>query len=284
MGQLASKSKKSRKHICADKCLLSYKRKGKKQLLQSLKQYNAEYMLDIIIDYLPTYDLQSYYNKAYFHQESLSYCNKGLPPCTDWKYFPAKLKHGSYSYEYLEMKVVICGGVGSGKSSLSARIISDIWVEQVDSTMDEGYRKQMNINDCWVGYELLDIVVYNQFLALIDHWISEANFAFICFSIDDEKSFLKAVEWRNKIINVKTKDNDLPDFGMILVATKCDLKNDKYSIVIDDEKILDYVHKWNIPFVETSAKTGDNVMTLLRHAVYEYWIQSQTGCCLRHQL
>ena len=45
---------------------------------------------------------------------------------------------------------------------------------------------------------------------------------------------------------------------------------------------MDGAYKWfnekQIAYIETSAKLGINVHFLFRHCIYEYWIQSQSGC------
>ena len=43
-------------------------------------------------------------------------------------------------------------------------------------------------------------------------------------------------------------------------------------------KAYEWFDKMKIPYIETLAKNGKNVNFLFRHSVYEYWIQSHSGC------
>ena len=44
------------------------------------------------------------------------------------------------------------------------------------------------------------------------------------------------------------------------------------------EKAHDWFDKMKIAYIETSAKNGKNVNFLFHHSVYEYWMQSHSGC------
>ena len=74
------------------------------------------------------------------------------------------------------------------------------------------------------------------------------------------------------------------NFCIIAVGNKCDLRDDpayvKYGnrAGVDMKKAYEWFEKVKIPYIETSAKNGKNVNFLFRHAVYEYWIQSHSGC------
>ena len=192
---LSTNVKDEKDHCCMNECLVNYKLNGKKQLLKALKIYNAEYILDIIMEYLPTYDLQKYMQettklKAYFHQQSLSYYIDRLPPCKKWKTFPGKSEDIYRSYS--ELKVSILGASRSGKSSICYRMMYDDFIEEIDPTEDEGTRRNMNINDCKVLFDVLDPWNVDEYVfsALIDQWIKESDFCLICFI--HSLSFLKS--------------------------------------------------------------------------------------------
>jgi len=49
---------------------------------------------------------------------------------------------------------------------------------------------------------------------------------------------------------------------MILLGNKADLKR-----AVPPEKVKELVDKWKIPYFETSAMTGDNIVTAFEHLV-----------------
>ena len=58
--------------------------------------------------------------------------------------------------------------------------------------------------------------------------------------------------FREQILRVKNDDN----IPFLLVGNKCDLE-DKRQVQIDEAH--QRAHSWNVPYVETSAKTRANV-------------------------
>ena len=78
--------------------------------------------------------------------------------------------------------------------------------------------------------------------------------------------------------------HDGTDFCMIAVGNKCDLRDypnfvqHGYRDTVDIKKANEWFKEKRVPYIETSAKNGRNVHFLFRHSIYEYWIQSHSGC------
>lgn len=74
----------------------------------------------------------------------------------------------------------------------------------------------------------------------------------LIFDLTNEKSFLEVQDW---IEQLKTHAYcDTPD--VILCGNKSDLEN---SRVVSEERVRNFAEKFNMPYVETSACTGQNV-------------------------
>lgn len=58
---------------------------------------------------------------------------------------------------------------------------------------------------------------------------------------------------RENVLRVKAEDQSLP---IILIGNKCDLKSNR---IISYDEVSSLAAKWNIPYIETSAKTRENV-------------------------
>eukprot|EP01084_Bolivina_argentea_P143984 252736_1 len=75
-----------------------------------------------------------------------------------------------------------------------------------------------------------------------------------------------------------TSDNmrhDSVSCAFIVVATKCDLKNQSY--IRRSEIIIIYCKENNIPYIELSAKQNINMDKFLKICLYELWIQTQSS-------
>lgn len=76
---------------------------------------------------------------------------------------------------------------------------------------------------------------------------------FLCvFSITEEDSFQATQEFREQILRVKNDEN----IPFLLVGNKSDL-NERRKVTAEDAQ--ERARLWGVPYVETSAKTRDNV-------------------------
>ena len=116
-------------------------------------------------------------------------------------------------------------------------------------------------------------VARKAFNELEDQWIREREVIFICFSITSRSSWEDVALYRRRLL--RTKDEDDTDWGVVLIATKCDSEQFRE---VSKEEILETANKWNIPVVETSAKEKKNVEHMIVQGIYAYWVNSQTQC------
>lgn len=73
------------------------------------------------------------------------------------------------------------------------------------------------------------------------------------FSITDPESFDATAEFREQILRIKNSDTNIP---LVLVGNKGDLNAErKVSLVQCQQR----AEMWGVPYVETSAKTNENV-------------------------
>lgn len=76
---------------------------------------------------------------------------------------------------------------------------------------------------------------------------------FLCvFSITEEDSFQASQEFREQILRVKNDEN----IPFLLVGNKSDLGERRK---VSAQEAQDRARQWGVPYVETSAKTRENV-------------------------
>eukprot|EP01084_Bolivina_argentea_P052550 96527_1 len=132
--------------------------------------------------------------------------------------------------------------------------------------------KKITINKQSILLDMLDTAGQEEFCCMQDGWIRVSSLFIICFAINDKDSWNEIPNIRNRIMRCK---NSTDTRGMILVATKCDLKymnvgieND--DVFIDENIIMQMANDWDVPYIETSAKLDKNVDFVFEMIAYEH--------------
>eukprot|EP01084_Bolivina_argentea_P282670 483912_1 len=263
-------------HCCNTNCFY-HKSTQTTTVLQALKVHNAECLLNIIMDYVPNDTIQNMSTTQYKIWQSAVifglYANN-VSPCKMFVKFMTKC-------EMHEIKVIILGNGGIGKSSLVFRFIISDYIEYFDPNIQDSFVKYLNLNNEKIMLNILDTAYgeseYYQDEQCQIEWIKDAKCCVLCFAMNDKQSFDSIDKYYNKVLSLKGNDND---WSMILVGLKCDLNNEMRCVLFDD--ILKKIKNWNLPYIEVSAKDNINIDYLFRVAFYEYWLQSQMKQIISH--
>jgi len=151
-----------------------------------------------------------------------------------------------------EYKLVVLGSGGVGKSALTVQFVQGIFVEKYDPTIEDSYRKQVEIDGMQCMLEILDTAGTEQFTAMRDLYMKNGQGFVLVYSIIAQSTFNDLPELRDQILRVKDKD----EVPMVLVGNKCDLTDQR---VISTEQGDELAKKFNSAFLEASAKTRTNV-------------------------
>jgi small GTP-binding protein len=152
-----------------------------------------------------------------------------------------------------EYKLVVLGSGGVGKSALTVQFVQGIFVERYDPTIEDSYRKQVEIDGQHCMLEILDTAGTEQFTAMRDLYMKNGQGFVLAYSITAQSTFNDLHEIRDQILKVK----DTEDVPIILVGNKCDLEEER-EVGRDQGALL--ARSWgNCSFLETSAKAKVNV-------------------------
>nr|CAH8842216.1 unnamed protein product [Trichobilharzia regenti] len=154
-----------------------------------------------------------------------------------------------------EYKLVVLGSGGVGKSALTVQFVQGIFVEKYDPTIEDSYRKQIQIDDRQCMLEILDTAGTEQFTAMRDLYMKNGQGFVLCYSITSQSSFNDLTDLHQQIQRVKD-DVNVP---LILVGNKCDLEQER---VVGREQGQLLSRQLNCTFMETSAKAKINVNEL----------------------
>eukprot|EP00484_Ammonia_sp_Unknown_P001396 CAMPEP_0197019990 /NCGR_PEP_ID=MMETSP1384-20130603/650_1 /TAXON_ID=29189 /ORGANISM="Ammonia sp." /LENGTH=196 /DNA_ID=CAMNT_0042447509 /DNA_START=69 /DNA_END=659 /DNA_ORIENTATION=- len=152
-----------------------------------------------------------------------------------------------------EYKIVVLGGGGVGKSALTIRLVNDDFVEEYDPTIEDSYRKQCELDGDTVMLDVLDTAGQDDFAALRDAWMREAEGFLLVYSIIKRATFDEVQALYARIMRVK--EDEQSKVHLVLVGNKCDL-DDQRQVTFEEGKSL--AQDWGCSFYETSAKTKIN--------------------------
>ncbi|ODM88417.1 Ras-related protein Rap-1b [Orchesella cincta] len=151
-----------------------------------------------------------------------------------------------------EYKIVVLGSGGVGKSALTVQFVQGIFVEKYDPTIEDSYRKQVEVEGQQCMLEILDTAGTEQFTAMRDLYMKNGQGFVLVYSITAQSTFNDLQDLREQILRVKDTDN----VPMVLVGNKCDLEDER---VVGKDQGSNLAHTFGCTFLETSAKAKINV-------------------------
>lgn len=176
------------------------------------------------------------------------------------------------------LKIIMVGTGGVGKSALTLQFMYDEFVENYEPTKADSYRKQVRIDgfidyhhmnkrsgDNEVMVDILDTAGQEDYAAIRDNYFRSGE-GFLCvFSITEAESYAAIRDFREQILRVKGDDINIP---FLLVGNKADLEERR---VVSQEEAQKLADSWNVPYIETSAKTRMNVDTIFNHLLKDIY-------------
>ncbi|KAL4220523.1 Ras-related protein Rap-2c [Mactra antiquata] len=174
-----------------------------------------------------------------------------------------------------EYKVVVLGSGGVGKSALTVKFVSGTFMEKYDPTIEDFYRKEIEVDNAPSVLEILDTAGTEQFASMRDLYIKNGQGFLIVYSITSLQTFQDIRSMKEQIIRVKGVEK----IPMILVGNKCDLEHQR-EVPYQEGAAL--AQGWSCPFMETSAKSTNNVNEVFIEIVREMNtspVKENKGCC-----
>jgi len=152
------------------------------------------------------------------------------------------------------VKICLLGEANVGKTSLVYRFIENKFRGNYKSTLGVNLlKKDMKIEEFGdVSAQIWDLGGQEQesFKSLRKLYLEGANGALVIYDSTKRSSFEKLYDW---IQDFKDARGDEP---MLLIGNKSDLSD---NILIEDSEAMELAQNYNMEFISTSAKTGENV-------------------------
>ncbi|KAJ3250643.1 Ras GTPase [Chytriomyces hyalinus] len=153
-----------------------------------------------------------------------------------------------------EYRIVVVGGGGVGKSALSIQFIQSQFVDEYDPTIEDSYRKQVQVDNEVAILDILDTAGQEEYSAMREQYMRTGEGFLLVYSITSKHSFEDISNFHAQILRVKDRDRYFP---CVLVGNKCDLEQER--AVAAQEGVNASKQFGGIPFFEASARTRHNV-------------------------
>lgn len=172
--------------------------------------------------------------------------------------------------------MVVLGSGGVGKSALTVKFVSGAFMEKYDPTIEDFYRKEIEVDGAPSVLEILDTAGTEQFASMRDLYIKNGQGFVIVYSITSIQTFQDIKTMKEQIVRVKGSDK----VPILLVGNKSDLGHQR-EVSFNDGTALS--QQWNCPFLESSAKVTQNVnevfIEIVREMNYKP-VKADKGCCV----
>merc|ERR1712130_1037925 len=151
---------------------------------------------------------------------------------------------------------VFLGDESVGKTSIITRFMYDHFDDSYQATIGIDFlSKTMYLEDRVLRLQLWDTAGQERFRSLIPSYIRDSSVAIVVYDITNKTSFLNTHKW---IEDVREERGD--DVVIMLVGNKIDLSDHRQVTNEGEEKS----NQLGVMFMETSAKSGDNIKSLFR--------------------
>ena len=156
------------------------------------------------------------------------------------------------SLSFIDLKIILLGDSGVGKTSISARYIDSSFKDNYQATLQvEKRMKIINEDDKTpLRLNIWDTAGQEKFRAITRQFYRDCHGAFIVFDLTKKSTFNELKNWINEL---KTHGDE--DTVIIILGNKSDLNTERE---IPEEDIKNEIEK-NYKYFEVSAKTGNNI-------------------------
>ncbi|EEC81205.1 hypothetical protein OsI_24236 [Oryza sativa Indica Group] len=150
---------------------------------------------------------------------------------------------------------VLLGDLGAGKTSIVVRFAKGLYYDCQESTIGAAFFSQVLIMDeATVKLDIWDTAGQERYHSLAPMYYRGAAAAVVVYDISSTDSYIRARKWVDEL---QRQGN--PHLVMALVGNKVDLEEKRQ---VGTQEAMEYAERNGLFFIETSAKTSQNVTEL----------------------
>jgi len=182
----------------------------------------------------------------------------------------------SVDYDYI-FKVCFLGQGNVGKTSLILRYTQNAFIEDYKPTLGTDFAiKKLTIEGRKIALQIWDLAGQPRFNSVRELYYKGSHGGLLVFDITRRDSFSNLNSWVEELY----KNSGRGIMPIALLGNKVDLR-DETDDPITPEEAQAYIRElkkkyelnFEVPYLETSAKTGDNVdesFNILAHTIRDY--------------
>jgi len=155
-----------------------------------------------------------------------------------------------------ELKIVLLGVGGVGKSAFTARFVQGVFVEKYDPTIEDSYRKPFECEGENYILEILDTAGTEQFSSMRDLYMKDGQGFLLIYSIVARATLTTLEDFYKQILKVKDLQEG-SSVAIVVVGNKADLDANREVKVDEAERLAKSFG--GSTHIQTSAKTGQNI-------------------------
>lgn len=174
-----------------------------------------------------------------------------------------------------DVKVVLIGNTNVGKTTLQERYALNKYTDQYKPTLGLAFKRKTEVvNGSPISLGVWDTAGSERYMSLAPMYYRGASAAVMCFDITDRESWDELPTW------VKLLRTISDTCRLYICATKVDLLQEELTSctrTVSQKELADYAHEIDASYVETSAKTGQNISKLFQQIASDYHTDGQEG-------
>ncbi|CAD8165217.1 unnamed protein product [Paramecium octaurelia] len=144
-----------------------------------------------------------------------------------------------------EIKVVLLGVSGVGKSSLLYRFVENDFQEKGQPTLGAAFQsKTILIDGKALKFQIWDTAGQEKYKAILPLYYRDAKVALLVYDVNDLQSFEGVKEWFQQL-----QDQGPIDQIRVIIGNKCDLEQN-----VSDNMAEELARQYNANFFKTSCK------------------------------
>eukprot|EP00301_Raphidiophrys_heterophryoidea_P019465 c4401_g1_i1.p1 GENE.c4401_g1_i1~~c4401_g1_i1.p1 ORF type:complete len:211 (+),score=41.55 c4401_g1_i1:61-633(+) len=163
--------------------------------------------------------------------------------------------------ETREVKVVLLGDAGVGKSSLVLRFVSNHFKEYSESTIGASFMsKTIVVNDTAIKFQIWDTAGQEKYHSLAPMYYRGSAAAIVVYDITRKESFQTLKNWVQELQALGPEN-----IVIALAGNKVDREQEREVQTSTAEQ---YAREINALYIETSAKNDTNVYSLFEQITH----------------
>lgn len=168
-----------------------------------------------------------------------------------------------------ELKIILLGDTGVGKSTLLKRLVSNVFDPNATSTVGCDYcTTVVNYDAKRVDVTIWDTAGQERFRSLTRMYYSDTNIAFLVFNLNDPKTFDEMKLFHTEVVNA----NEGPILPVI-IGTHLDMVDRETSDIMTSGIVEEYAAEIGAAYFQVSC-SNDNIASnwtkILQSSVIKY--------------